>query len=239
MKLPESPYRITFLTHAYPFLHIFLTLHPYNLLMKTVLIIVILLLAAGTLLFFVSNRPAQPSLTTDTEVTTSPTVDTSLSGTPDTSALRAGGSSYRDPDGMYTFLYPSDYVLDEQGENRVRIYKRAPSARPQGEMTDGVILEFETVRLQGQTLQQWIAARVNQSDPDDTLPLAERSQATVLNTYPGYIYAVSDSGDTSQIVVQRTAGADTAVNIMTLIQDPQGNNYRREVDAILSTLELL
>src|SRR5690348_14082570 len=79
---------------------------------------------------------------------------------PTTDTLRVGGSSYSDPAGLYTLLYPNDFTLDTSDPAHPRVFKRGPSQRPQSEMSDGALVVFESNDLQGKTLEQLVDERI-------------------------------------------------------------------------------
>lgn len=77
-----------------------------------------------------TNQPSATIVTQDTVSTTPPAI-TSITNT-----IKMGGSSYRDPNGLYTFLYPADYKIDTENENTLtRIYKVGATQRgPDGDV---------------------------------------------------------------------------------------------------------
>lgn len=150
----------------------------------------------------------------------------------------SASNTYRHTDGVYSFAYPDDYTLDTQDPTYIRIYKQGEQQRPQSEMSDGVLVVFESVDLAGQTLDQVVDARIQQSTADGTSRLVQPKQAVVINGFPGFSYAIEGLGTANYIVLQKNAESDSAVSITYLVADPQQLGYQAELDAILSTVEL-
>jgi hypothetical protein len=214
--------------------------------MKTSTLVVGLIsiaLIIGMSLFLISRDNKDISgLPISQTVTPSSQTDTSLSKFPVNSEediLRAGGSSYRDPQGIYSFLYPSDYTLDTQNDGQyIRVYKRGRTQTGQTEMFDGVIVVFEAINLNSQNLNEWLDARIEESTFDGTLEVIEAKKPIRLNNYPGYTYTVRGLGTSEYIVVQKDTDSSFGVSITLAVNDPENIGYQKEVDAILSTLQI-
>ena len=120
---------------------------------KALLVFIIIIFIGSAALFIVFNRLSS---------STSSISPTPSRGIPPTSPsrinLEAGGSSYLDGKGVYSILYPNDYVLDTQDPIHIRIYKRGETQRPQSEMSDGALMVFESIELQGKSLETWVDA---------------------------------------------------------------------------------
>lgn len=188
-------------------------------------------------------RPAtvavSPSPIVEEVVVVEPTADQFITTEPDLSTLRAGGSSYLAPQSDYSFLYPSDWTLDAADPAHIRIFKRGDQERPQGEISNGALIVFEAVNLDGKTLSEWIDARIQQSIADGTTQVVDPKKAVLLNSYPGFTYTLRGLGESRYLVIQKDAMSPTAVSITYLVADPQQKGYQQEVDSILLTLELL
>lgn len=167
--------------------------------------------------------------------------DSPLAVSSDVAALRVSGSSYLDPNGVYSFLYPGDYTLDSQENGRyIRVTKRAETSRPQSELSDGALVVFETVTLEeGQTLDSWVDERIEELTADGTAQLTQPKQAVMFNGYSAFTYDVRGLGESHYLVAQRNADSGSAVVITSLVADPEQRGYQAEVDAILATVELL
>lgn len=155
-------------------------------------------------------------------------------------ALREGGSSYLDPEGLYSFLYPKDATLDSQENGKyIRIIKRGPSQRPQSEMSDGILVVFESINLEDQTLSQFIDARIQESTVNGVSELTSAKQSLTINNYQGFQYTLRGLGESTYFVVQKDAQSTHAVSITALVVDPEQRGYQRQVDAMFATLQLL
>lgn len=152
--------------------------------------------------------------------------------------LRLGGSSYLDTKGVYSFLYPNDYKQDVQSNNMVRIYKNGPSQKGQTEMYDGVIMLFESVDLGGKTLEQWVDTAIQTAtSSESTLKVPKKS--VTQNGYAGFTYTLEGLGETKYLVMRKNAQSTMAVSIAMGIFDPTNAGFQNEVNAILSTVQLL
>jgi hypothetical protein len=209
-----------------------------NLALKILLTLVVL----GGISYLIVSRPMTPAIAPSPSTTSSPFTNSESSVMPsgDTSSssqLRQGGSRYLDPKGVYNFLYPSDYTLDAPSNSpHVRIYKRAQTERPQSEMTDGVLVIFESVNLGEQSLSTWVDAQIKTEMQDTTTEVTRSKTTTRLNNYPGFTY---EMGGSTYLAIQKDPSSQNALLISYLIADPEKKGYRNEVDTILSTLELL
>jgi len=180
----------------------------------------------------------QPTITTDASPSQVFGVDQFIQASPDTSTLKAGGSSYSDPQGVFSFLYPNDYTIDHSGgEQFTRIYKRGSTQRPQSEISDGVLVVFERVNLGGKTLSDWVDAQIEQAKTAGS-EITQPKKEITLNDFSGYTYAVRSLGESTYVVLRKDPNSDYAVSITSLVADPQQKGYQKEVDAILATLDL-
>lgn len=211
---------------------------------QTVIIGVGVLVVVGGLFFLLTtqdNAPAPSSLTeTEIETTQPTTTSETVTASPetDTSVLRAGGSSYSHPTYGYTFLYPNEYSIDTEDQQYIRIYKRGEAQRAQSEMSDGVLMVFESVDLKEQTLEQLVDARIAQATADGTSEVIKPKQRTVLNGYPGYSYELRGMGSATYLVIQKSPESSSALSITYVVMDPQQLGYEAEVTSVLSTIEL-
>lgn len=203
----------------------------------TLALLVVAILAASVYLYTnkrsnVSDAPSMPSDSIMTEdepmVTPNSAVD----------SLRVGGSSYSDPAGLYTLLYPNDYQLDTSDPAHPRIFKSGPSQRPQSEMSDGALVVFESVDLTGKTLEQVVDERIQALESNGVSEISSPKKAIVLNGYSGFTYEERGLGSATNIFIQKDPTSTEALLITYLVADPEGKNYQQEVDALLSTIEL-
>lgn len=199
-----------------------------------VLVAVIVLLGLS---YFFQQMPKTEVTVTPTSSPT-PSEQPSVQSTPDTSTLAAGGSSYSHPSGLYTFLYPNDYAIEQEDPNAVRIFKRGEQQRPQSEMSDGVIMVFEPVALEGKTLDEWVDARIQQSLSAGTAEVVQPKTAMTFGMYRGYSFELRGLGSAKYLILQNSPNSEEVLVITTLVEDPQNKGYQKEVDATLATVEL-
>jgi hypothetical protein len=200
--------------------------------MKTIGLFILLILITIGFLWFAQNTPSKTSPAATTATTPQPTTDTS--------DLRAGGSSFSDPEGVYVFLYPSDYQLDKQNNGKIiRIYKTGPTQRGQTEMYDGAIVTFETHNLEGQTLTSWVDLHIKTATADGTTKTVEQKKSIAYNNYSGFTYTLRGLGEARYLVLQKDAQSKYGIVITIFIADPQNVGFQKEVDETLATLEIL
>ena len=157
----------------------------------------------------------------------------------DNSDLKQGGSSLSDPAGVYSILYPSDYTFDSQNNGQhQRIYKAGSTQKGQTEMYDGVIMVFEVIMLDNQTLSDWVDNTLKQTTADGTSEVVEIKKPIQINSQPGFTYATRGLGISTYYIVQKNSQSNYAALIATSVNDPQNIGYQKEVDKILSTLEV-
>ncbi len=153
--------------------------------------------------------------------------------------LGASGSSYLDEKGIFSILYPNDYTLDTQDIKHIRIYKRGVTQRPQSEMSDGVLIVFETIDLQGETLENWVNSRIKESTADGTSEVVEPKKSIIQNEYPGFSYALRGLGTSKNLALQKDDKSNYAEVITYAVSDPKQNGYQNEVNKVLSSIKLL
>lgn len=186
--------------------------------------------------FYVFNK--QKNASNQTLNVTTPTSQVTSTTNPHVESLKMGGSSYLDSSGKYSFLYPNDYTLDTKDPAHIRIFKRGNEQRPQSEITDGILIVFETIDLKNKTLEEWIDNHINQSVKDGTSVVIQNKKAFSINDLSGFSYEIGGFGSTNYLAL--TKGTSSSfVLISYLISDPNLKDYKSEFDAILSTFEIL
>lgn len=153
--------------------------------------------------------------------------------------IMAGGNSYEDPMGIYSFSYPTNYMLDMQNNNSVvRVYKQGPTQQGQTELYDGVIITFEKIDLQGQSLRSWLDKELETMTADQTTQVTQPKKQRIINGYPGYTYLARGLGEFSFIVVQKDASSPNAIRISSLVADPTNAGFQEQTDQIISSVLL-
>lgn len=209
--------------------------------MKSLLIglLIVILIVGGGVYLFSTKRNAPSSVTTE-NISPNPQEDNASADPQIVNDLKAGGSSYSDPDGVFSILYPNDYKQDSQNNGEVtRFFKQGPTQKGQTEMYDGVIVTIEKINLQGKTLSQWVDETLTKAAADGTSQIIEGKKAITMNTYPGYTYTMRGLGEFKALVMQKDTNSPVAIRITQLIADPGNLGFQKEADAMLSTLSLL
>lgn len=203
---------------------------------KTILIILIGVIVGFGGYFLINNNKTSINTPTTTDIE-----EKKIQAIPttDTTNLQAGGSSYAEENGVYTVLYPSDFVLDESDKLHIRIYKTGPTQQGQTEMYDGVLLVFEVINLNGKNLSEWVDTTIQTLTENGTSEITEPKQASSINNLSGFTYSVRGLGESKNYVFQKDENSNTAVLITTLVSDPGNIGFQNQVDQILSTLEIL
>lgn len=195
-----------------------------------VIIVAVIILAGGSYLFL-SQKISSPSSTGTNVISPLPTSDIS--------DLQQGGSSYKDSQNVYTFLYPSNYTLDESDKQHIRIYKKGATQKGQTEMYDGVLMVFETINLNGSTLSNWIDNNIKTTTADGTLHVIEPKKAFKVGNYSGFTYTTRGLGEATYYVLQKDSGSPYAVSVTTAVNDPEKVGFQEEVNKILATIQIL
>lgn len=146
--------------------------------------------------------------------------------------------SYTDRTGAYEISYPEDYTLDTQDPVHIRLYKRNDTKRPQGEITDGVIIVFESVDLSEKKLSDWVDERIQRSTADGTSQLISDKEQIQEGQYLGFRYTLHGQGDSQNLVIQKDSNSKDALLITYSVNDPNKKGYLEEVNKILSTIKL-
>lgn len=205
--------------------------------MKKTILIILLLLIVGAVIYLYRTSPESLNLNNSGDVGMNQDNVEALP-TIEADDLKMGGSSYGEDNGIYSFLYPSEYILDESDKLHIRIYKTGPTQTGQTEMYDGAIVVFEVINLSGKSLSDWVDTNISNITADGTSELTEAKKQVTLNEYPGFTYATRGLGEASNYVFQKDSNSDNAVLITTLVSDPGNLGFQDEVDKIISTIEI-
>lgn len=170
----------------------------------------------------------------------SPTPVSSLQADPiKVDELKQGGSSYSDPNGVYVFLYPSEYKLDTQNNGEVvRIYKVGPTQKGQTEIYDGVVMTFEKQNLNGKGLENWTSDYIKSLTNGDTIELIKDKEKTQVNGQVAYTFVLRGLGEHQYYSISKT-NSDFVIISASNVSDPGNLGFQKEVDAILTTLEII
>ncbi len=234
-RVNRSISKLKLLPDSYPLLTAFLYEKIYNKNVKKLIVtslLIILLIVVGVLLYVTRDQGIQnpndipPVL--NSRLTPAPTVP-----------LGASGSSFLDPKGVFTVLYPSEYELDTSDPVHPRIFKRGETQRPQSEIYDGALIVFESVDLGNQNLSSWIDARIKDATENGMQEVIKPKAAASFNNFPGYSYTLRGLGETTYTAIQKDSSSKNAVIISTLVADPENKGYQAEVDATLNSITLL
>lgn len=190
----------------------------------------------GVSLVWLTQQQTAPGIEAPV-VTPTPTITLDTSATPVPSST--SDNTYRDPSGLFTFSYSNDYTLDQENPQLVRLFKRAETARPQGEITDGVIIVFEPIALGGKTLDEWVDSRITQSVDSGTAEVVQPKTAITYGMYRGYSFEMKGFGDAKYLLLQNSPNSEDALLVTMSVMDPQSRGYQTEVDSILKSIELL
>lgn len=201
--------------------------------------IILLFVVATVIIYLLIGRQPESALAPGTSPNSS-IVSPTTSPTPDTRELEQGGNSYLDSKGIYSLLYPNDYVLDAPSNDpHVRIYKRGESQRPQSEMSDGVLIVFETINLENKSLSSWVDTQIQEAAQNQTSQVTKPKTSTSLNGYNGFTYEIGGLGSSTYIAIQKDSSSPHALLINYLVADPNQQDYQKEVERILATIKLL
>ncbi len=161
-----------------------------------------------------------------------------LTSNPDTTQLRTAGSKFQDPQNRYSFYYPTDYQLDIQDSEHIRLVKRGATQQGQTELYDGALIVFEPLTLKGSALEGVVNTRIQNSLSDGTSETLQPKKAIILNGHPGFSYELRGLGSSTYLVIQKTPTSNFALSITFMVSDPEDVGYHNTVEEILATVEL-
>lgn len=230
-----------------------------NLLLIAGAIILIILLSAGAYFLGIRNEQQQKEPNEQVESNVSPTPEDvfctqEVKECPDGSYVSrqgpncefapcpttTGGSSIPENWGTYTaagnifsFKYPPDMTLEKRADG-LALIKIGPTQREGTEVYDGILLNFRTGSLQGQTLQQYVQGQVEESQQhaEVTRPLSQ----TTINGISGYTFMVRGLGEFTHIYLP--LGDNQFLHISKLVEDPSNQGFEKTANQVLSTLTL-
>lgn len=206
--------------------------------MKNALLLLIIIVGLSIAGVYAYNKNStnpttanKPSASPDTTITPTNTVGSTK--------LKIGGNSFKDPKGVFVFLYPNDYKIDTQGDGQyTRITKIGATQKGQTELYDGVIVVFESLELKGQTLEQIVDTNIENSTKDGLVKVISPKNAITQNGYPGFTYTTEGLGSATYYFLQKDPNSPYAMSVTSAVFDPEKVGYEKELDDILSTIEL-
>lgn len=208
---------------------------------RTVLLIVILalLLGGGYVLLKSRINTVKNDQTTTKPSPTSIVEDIIPDGKSMNDMMMAGGSSYSDPAGLFTFLYPNDYTFDTQNNGQVvRVYKKGPTQQGQTEMYDGIIVTFEKIDLKQKSLSDWLDQEIQTMNDNGVSEVTQPKKAITLNGFSGYSYAARGLGVYTFYVIQKDAHSPNAIRISRMVSDPTNVGFQEQSDQILASITM-
>lgn len=205
--------------------------------MKTTLISIVSIIVIVGVVFYIFSWQKIPDSPAAPETTVTPPSAEPIASDPIN--LKLGGSSYLDPESRFNFIYPNDYKLDIQNNQYVRIAKTGATQKGQTELYDGVIMVFEPINLENQTLEQWVDKYLEAATIDGTTQIIETKKPTTFNGYPGFTFATRGLGESKFLVIQKDLNSKHALSIVSGVYDPENKNYQKEVDAVMTNIQLL
>ncbi len=206
---------------------------------KIVIIVILLVIIAGG--YFIYDKSIRPNLPVSV-VTNSPTISPESGPVVDEAqveALKKGGLSYSDKKGIFTFLYPLGYTIDEMnGGEYIRIFKKGDTQTGQTEMYDGAIVTFQPLQFTG-SLESYVDSQIELATKDQMGELLTGKKAVIVNGYPGFTYTIRTLGASTYYVLRKDAKSQYGVSISYLVADPQNVGFQKEVDGVISSIEFL
>lgn len=198
-----------------------------------------ILIFGGTVLYTSWNKKQAETLVTQPVFMTPTPQSSPVAETPASVAPSPISNNYTDSQNLYSFSYPEGYTLDTQDIAHPRLFKRGQTQRSQSEISDGVLIVFEVIDLQGKSLAEVADARIAGMNTDSTSEVVPSPKATTLNNYPGLTYETQGFGSSKNVMIQKSPTSTQAVLITYMASDPQQVGYQAEVDQILKTVTLL
>lgn len=206
---------------------------------KYIFILVLTLIGSLVITYGITQKLRSTRMTpTTSNIATQVPTEQFFPSTIDTNELKIGGSSYSDPSGVFTLLYPSDYRLDTSDPLHPRIVKIGATQRGQTEIYDGVLIVFETIDLSQMTLEQFVDQRIQEIKDNGAGQLLIPKKAIAFGSYPGFTYESRGLGVFTDLFIEKETGAKKGLRITYMVADPQNQNYQNQVYAALATVQL-
>lgn len=203
-----------------------------------IVVLLIVVIAAG---YFIYTKSIRPNIATDITniIPTNSPDSVPVIDEAQVEALKKGGLSYSDKKGIFTFLYPLGYTIDEMnGGEIIRIYKKGDTQQGQTEMYDGVIVTFQPQQLTD-SLESYVDSQIEMATKDGTGELTSGKKAVLVGGSPGFTYTIRSLGESTHYVLQKDANSQYGVDITYLVADPQKVGFQKEVDSIISSIKFL
>jgi hypothetical protein len=106
-------------------------------------------------------------------------------------------------------------------------------------MYDCVILVFESHNLNGKSLENLVDENIKASTADGTSELTSPKQNITINSQQGFTYKMRGLGEATYYALTKDQNSDYALIVTTLVTDPTNAGFQKEVDALLSTIQML
>jgi len=203
-----------------------------------IVVLLIVVIVAGYFIYTKSIRPNIPTNITNIIPTNSPD-SVPVVDEAQVEALKKGGLSYSDKKGIFTFLYPLGYTIDEMnGGEFIRIYKKGDTQTGQTEMYDGAIVTFQPLQFTG-SLESYVDSQIEMATKDQMGELLTGKKAVSVNGYSGFTYTIRSLGESTHYVLHKDNNSQYGVDITYLVADPQKVGFQKEVDSIISSIKFL
>jgi hypothetical protein len=138
----------------------------------------------------------------------------------------------------YSFMYPPDVELKEQGGGIVTLSKWGPTQKADTEFFDGISISFRVLNLPNTTLQDYIQSQIDEIKLAGMAEVTDGPNPITINNYSGLTYTTVGLGTHKTIVIQ-SAGGTSFVEITDSTVDPGNLGFSDTADKILNTFEFI
>jgi hypothetical protein len=135
--------------------------------------------------------------------------------------------------GAYSFKYPPQASIKNANE-RVTVEYWGPTQKEGTEISDGIYVQFEMIKLLKGDLQGYVADKIAAEAPLGRL-LVPRTAITTSSGLSGFTYTHEGLGGNPKYIYLKQPNINSAVQITDFTVDPANVGYANTVSQILST----
>jgi len=154
----------------------------------------------------------------------------------------ADWNTYQKEGTPFTFKYPKNAVLWGREEGVIQISLWGPTQKSDGELGDGLSLRFYLPRtFEDKSLRDYVEAVRGEYAARESVVEISEVEEIILNGLSGYIFSTKCLGNqgAQHIYLQSPHQPNVFVEIVDATLDPTNQGFKKIIEQILSTFELL
>ncbi|MGD8744441.1 MAG: hypothetical protein PVJ52_02510 [Candidatus Woesebacteria bacterium] len=146
-------------------------------------------------------------------------------------------AEYVSEDSTYSFSYPDDMDLTQQGES-VNLGMWGPTQQEGTELYDGISLNFTSGPLVGLSLMELVDTKVAEATESGVSELVEPVGQETFDSLSGYTFVIRGLGEYRYHYLTNT-DKEVYIEISVLTVDPGNLGFQETVDRILASVEII